>query len=63
MYDELHEILTVEEICEILYIGRNTVYELLQSGEMKGFRIGRRWKIPREAISEYIARKSGLESA
>lgn len=54
MYDE---ILTVEEVSEILYIGRNTTYDLLRSGELKGFRIGRVWKIPRNNIDRYIEEK------
>ena len=54
MYDE---ILTVEEVSELLYIGRNTTYDLLRSGELKGFRIGRVWKIPRNNIDRYIEEK------
>ena len=41
-------LITVEELCEELIIGKNTAYKLLTSGELKGFRIGRIWKIPRE---------------
>jgi len=59
MYEEATEILTVEETAELLYVGRNTIYALLGSGELKGFRIGRTWKIPRDAISEFIMRKCG----
>lgn len=54
MFDE---ILTVDEVCEILYIGRNTAYTLLGSGELPGFRIGRVWKIPRVSLEEYITNK------
>ena len=52
MYDI--EILTVEQLQELLYIGKNTAYELLNSGKLKGFRIGRVWKIPVKAVEEYI---------
>lgn len=51
------EILTVEEVAEILYVGRNTVYGLLKSGEISGFQIGRIWKIPMESVREYITEK------
>ena len=57
MYEDFaHEILTVEELMELLYIGKNTAYQLLKSGEIRAFRIGRVWKIPKEAVSEYIVR-------
>ena len=59
MNDDLGEILTVADIMEILYIGRNTVYGLLNSGELKGFRIGRTWKIPRDCLTNYIVKKCG----
>lgn len=59
MNDNLGEILTVADIMEILYIGRNTVYSLLNSGELKGFRIGRTWKIPRDCLTNYIVKKCG----
>ena len=60
MYEDFaHEILTVEELMELLYIGKNTAYQLLQSGEIRAFRIGRVWKIPKEAVSEYIVRMAG----
>lgn len=61
MFDELKDdLVTLEEFQNILQIGRTTAYQLLNSGEVKAFRIGRFWKIPRAAISEYMSRKSGL---
>ena len=59
MYENFeHEILTVEELMELLYIGKNTAYQLLNSGEIRAFRIGRVWKIPKEAVGEYVVRKA-----
>lgn len=54
------DILTVTEITEILSIGKNRAYELLEHGSIKGFRIGRVWKVPKEALWEYIRVQSGL---
>jgi len=58
--DEISDLITIDDLCELLSIGRNSAYVLLNSGELKAFKIGRIWKIPREAISEYIRRKSNL---
>lgn len=61
MYSEyLQELITIDELCEWLSIGRNAAYSLLNSGEIKAFKIGRIWKIPQEAVLEYIKRKSHL---
>lgn len=49
------EIITLEEMCEILNIGKNTAYKLLNSGEIRAFRIGKHWKITRNSVYEYIA--------
>ena len=55
-FDNL-EILTVPELMELLYIGKNTAYQLLNEGHIKAFRIGNTWKIPRGAVEEYIIEK------
>ena len=54
-----NDILLVDDLMELLCIGRNTAYRLLNSGELKGFRIGHSWRIPKEAVAEYITRKCG----
>lgn len=54
---ELNDILTVEDLMELLNIGKNTAYSLLESGEVKAFRIGRMWKIPRKSVHDYINQK------
>ena len=46
------EILTAQEVMDLLYIGKNTAYQLLKEGQIKAFRIGNTWKIPREAVNE-----------
>lgn len=60
MFNEYNDIMSVFDTAEALCIGRNRVYELLNSGEIKGFQIGKTWKIPKKSIEEYILRKSGL---
>lgn len=47
-------ILSLEELCEQLSIGKNAAYDLLRSGKIKAFRIKRIWKIPQTSINEYI---------
>lgn len=51
------EILTREEVMEILKIGRSTFYKLLQTGELKGFKEGNRYKVPVESIEEYVNKR------
>lgn len=51
------EILTVQELMDLLYIGKNAAYQLLNEGQIKAFRIGNTWKIPKTAVDEYIIKK------
>lgn len=61
MFNHYEDLLSVEELCEILAIGKNAAYEILNTGEIKAFRTGRIWKIPKLAVEEYILTKSGLK--
>ena len=48
------EIITIEEMCEIQNIGKNTAYKLLKNKDIAAFRIGRHWKISKTAVNDYI---------
>ena len=49
------DILTIEEVMELLKIGRGQCYTYLNSGLLKGFKLGSKtWKIPRESVEEFI---------
>lgn len=54
MLENYNDILTIQDLCELLMIGRNHAYKLLESQQIKGFRIGRTWKIPKKAVEEFI---------
>ena len=49
-------VLTPAEVMEVLRIGKNSVYTLLNSGKLRGFRIGRSWRISAEALEEFIVK-------
>ncbi len=48
------DLITVDEFCESLLIGKNLAYRLLGSGQINCFKINRIWKIPRSSVCEYI---------
>ena len=54
MFENGYDILTTDEVMELLNIGKNAIYKLLASGELKAFRVGRNWKIPRKEVDAYI---------
>lgn len=57
MSENSYNILSPEEAMNELQIGRNAIYKLLASGELKAFKVGHNWKIPRKSIDTYIDTK------
>ena len=55
MLEQYGEILSLEELCEILAIGKNVAYRLLIGKEIKAFKIGKKWKIPKASIVDFIS--------
>ena len=54
MYENIPEVMTLKECQEILKIGKNTMLELLHTRQIEGFKIGSRWKIPKESVVEFL---------
>ncbi len=48
------DLISIDELCEVLSIGKNTAYQLLKEQKIKAFRIGRIWKIPRQSVIDFI---------
>lgn len=49
-------VLTPAEVMEVLGIGKNSIYTLLNSGKLRGFWIGKIRRISAEALEEFIAK-------
>jgi len=58
MEKDYTDLITVEELCETMMISRNAAYKLLSSGQLKCFRFGRIWKIPKQSVNDYIREQS-----
>lgn len=48
------DILTITDLMDYLAVGKNTAYSLIREGKIKSFRIGRNYKIPKQAVIDYI---------
>lgn len=54
MFDVYKDVLTVEEACKALGMGKNTVYNLLQQNIIKSIRIKRKYYIPKQFLIDFI---------
>ncbi len=57
------ELLTVDEVMELVRISRDTVYRLAARGELPGRKIGRTWRFPKDEIETYIRQRPGKDSS
>lgn len=57
MLEAYDDILTIPEVADILKIGTSQTYKIVRSGQLKGFKEGKDWKIPQKCLIEYIISK------
>jgi len=48
MFEKYRDVITIDELTQCLSVGRTKAYELINSGEIKGFKIGNCWRIPKK---------------
>jgi putative molybdopterin biosynthesis protein len=48
------ELLDVKQVQDKLKISESTVFRLIKSGDLKGFKVGRGWRFEPSDIEEYI---------
>lgn len=48
------DVLTAKETQWILGIGRISVYNLIESGQIEAFQIGRTYKIPKKSLIKFL---------
>lgn len=55
---EDRRVMTVEEVGEILRIGRNTMYGLIRDEAIGSIKVGRRRLITREHLNDFLASRT-----
>lgn len=60
MFNEYNDIVMVNDLCEMLSIGKNSAYTLLNTGAIKALHYGRVWKIPKQAVIDFVLKSSHM---
>ena len=55
MFSEYDDIVSVEDVMEMLHLGRVTVYNLLKSGRIHTLRVGKKYVIPKKSVINFLA--------
>lgn len=48
------EVYTLKEIVDLLQVTRRTTYNWIKDGKLKAFRVGKEWRVTKEALEEFI---------
>jgi excisionase family DNA binding protein len=54
--------LTVAEVASLMRVSKMTVYRLVHGGELPAVRVGRSFRVPEQAVHEYL-RDAYIETA
>ncbi|HEX2498334.1 MAG: helix-turn-helix domain-containing protein [Actinomycetes bacterium] len=46
--------LTVAEVAAVMRVSKMTVYRLVHSGELPAVRVGRSFRVPEQAVHDYL---------
>lgn len=47
------EVYTLKEIEDLLHVTRRTLYNWIKGGKLQAFRIGKEWRVTKEALEEF----------
>lgn len=56
LFDTYPDVMSVQQVRAALKIGRTAVYRLLESNEIRCFKIGNAYKIPKTSLIEFVQR-------
>ena len=54
--DQVPQIYHVKDLMALLSVSHNTAYALVRSGKIRTIKIGRTYKIPKDALDEYLGK-------
>jgi excisionase family DNA binding protein len=60
--ERLEELLGVEEVAEYLGVGQVTVYRWCREGSLPCLKIGRCWRVRRDALAEFVRKSERSET-
>ncbi len=56
MFKDYPDVVSVEQLKEMLQIGQVLAYKLVKSGEIKARKVGREYKILKTTVIEYVSK-------
>lgn len=54
MLSDYPDILTTDEVCQLLKVSKNTIYKLIHSGQLKAKKVMRHYRIPKSELLNFM---------
>lgn len=54
IFKEYNDVVTVDDVMNMLHIGRNNVYKLLNDNSIKSVKVGKRFIIPKRSVINFV---------
>jgi len=51
-------LLSIDEVCEYLGVGRDTVYKWIETKGLPAYRIGRLWRFNQEEVYDWVKKRA-----
>ena len=58
-WDELPQVMGVEDLCKVLRISKNTALKYLSDGRIAAIKMDRAWRIDKDAVKAYLRGERG----
>ncbi|MEM7247941.1 MAG: helix-turn-helix domain-containing protein [Acidobacteriota bacterium] len=53
----MQDLLTVKEVAKLLRLSPQTLYKMLENGEIPALRIGKQWRFESQAVRDWLANR------
>lgn len=53
-FKDYPDVVSIEELQEMLHIGRNAAYDIVKDGKIKTIRVGKRYIIPKASVINFL---------
>ena len=54
MLENMNDVLTTKDLYDILPIGKNSLYQLLETNIIKNVRVGSKFLIPKQSVIDFL---------
>lgn len=54
MFENYSDVVSINDVCQMLHISKRTAYTLIQTGQLPAKRIGRIYRIRKSDVSQFM---------